>query len=115
MNCTAVLAWTIHHYCPVDRERIARNRLIQNGFPAIWRGVDLKSSAVSRILFRGGAANVLRKDGIRTADGLPALEHIFAARRALRWRLRRANISMCRAVSGHGVRPTDLPRKPARH
>ena len=34
---------------------------------------------------------------------------------ALSWRPLRANISVRRAVPGHGVRPTDLPGKPARH
>src|SRR5277367_3189192 len=105
----------LSHYCPVDRERTVSKHLMQNGFLAIWRGVDLKLAAVSQTLFRGGAAHVLRKDGIRAADGLLALEYIFAARDALWWRLRRANVSVCRAVSGHGVRPTDLPGKPARH
>jgi hypothetical protein len=96
------------HYCPVDRERTVSKHLMQNGFLAIWRGVDLKLAAVSQTLFRGGAAHVLRKDGIRAADGLLALEYIFAARDALWWRLRRANVSVCRAVSGHGVRPSKV-------
>jgi hypothetical protein len=43
----------------------------------------LKLAAVSPRLFRGGPADERRKDAILAADGLPALEHVHADRRAL--------------------------------
>ena len=73
------------HCCPVHHEYVVRKYLIFNGFSAIFDGVDLKLASDSGTLFRGGPAHVRRKDGILAADGLPALEHVFSARRALRW------------------------------
>src|SRR5713226_1888825 len=71
--------------------------------------------AVSRLLLRGGPAHERRKDAVLAADGLLALEHVRADRRALSRRSLGAELSVCRAIPGHGVRPTDLPRELARY
>src|SRR5450432_1751567 len=49
------------------------------------------------------------------ADGLPPLEHIHAAGRALSWRFLGSNIALRRTVPSDGLCPTDVPGKPARH
>ena len=103
------------HYCPVDGERTLGRHLKRSGFQAFLRGVDLKLVAISRTLFRGGPAYERRKDDILAADGLPALEHVRSARSASSRRPRCANISVHRAIPCHGLRPTDVPGKPARH
>ena len=103
------------HYRPVDGERTFGKHLIQNGFCAIFRGVDLKLAAISGMLFRGGSAHECRKDDFLATDGLPAMEHVRPACRASSRRPRRANISLHRAIPGHGLCPTDVSGKPARH
>src|SRR5208282_2335884 len=103
------------HYCPEFSERTAVKYLIYNGFPAIFGGVDLNLLVVSRSVFLGGPTDVRRQDAFLAADGLPALEHIYAARRAIPWRLLGSNTAVCRAVPSHGLRPTDLPGEPSRH
>ena len=107
--------YTYQHYCPVDGERTLGRHLKRSGFQAFLRGVDLKLVAISRTLFRGGPAYERRKDDILAADGLPALEHVRSARSASSRRPRCANISVHRAIPCHGLRPTDVPGKPARH
>src|SRR5665213_3831412 len=103
------------HYCPEFSERTYPNRLIHSGFSVILGGVGLKLMAVCPTLFEGGLAHEHRKDTILAADGLPTLEHIHADRRAVSWRPLGANVPLHRAISGHGVRAADLPRKLARY
>src|SRR5271156_442870 len=108
-------ASALTHYCPEFSERIAPKHLPYNGFSAILGGVGLKLVAVCPPLFEGGPAYERRKDAVLAIDGLPALEHIHAHRGAVSWRPLGANFPLHRAIPGHGIRATDLPRKLARY
>src|SRR5712672_1560251 len=78
------------------------------------RGVDLNSIWHFSEGFRGGAVEPWQ-DTFHPTDGFSAVEHVHADCRAVRWRSAGADAVLRRALSGHGVRPVDLPGEPARH
>jgi len=56
-----------------------------------------------------------RQDAVRPAHGFPALDDVRPVRRTLWRRQGRSHADLRRTVPSHGLRPTDLPREPARH
>src|SRR5207247_4183473 len=88
--------------------------MIFHDFPAILRGVDLKSIwHFSEDIRRG--ADEQWQDAFRSAHGSSAMEHLHADCRAV-WRGRaRPDVVLRRALSGHGLRSTDLSRESARY
>src|ERR1700730_8450175 len=85
-----------------------------NAVLAIWRGVDLNSIWHFSEGFRGGAGEQWQ-DAFHPTDGFSAVEHVHPDCRAVRRRSAGADAVLRRALSGHGVRPVDLPGEPARH
>src|SRR5271166_7138642 len=82
--------------------------------PTIWRGVDLNSIWHFSEGFRGGAGEQWQ-DAFCPTDGFSAVEHVHPDCRTVRGRSAGADAVLRRALSGHGVRPADLPGEPARH
>ena len=78
------------------------------------RGVDLNWMEHFSEFFRGDA-HEHRQDPVRPAHGLSAMDYLHADRRPVRQRSPGPDAFLCRAIPGHGLRPTDLPREPARH
>src|SRR6266581_8003434 len=86
-------------------------------FQARKGGVDLNGDCQfgqSSGLWPGGR-HEYRKDAIRATHGLPALDDVRPVRLALPRRQERSHAELRGTVPGHGLRPTDLPREPARH
>ena len=54
-------------------------------------------------------------DPVRSAHGLPAMDYFHADRRPVWRRSPGPDAFLRRAIPVHGLRPADLPRKPARH
>src|SRR5438874_9715635 len=88
--------------------------MFSNVILTIQRGVDLNSIWHFSEGFRGGAGEQWQ-DAFRPTDGFSAVEHIHADCGAVRRRSASADVVLRRALSGHGVRPVDLPGEPARH
>src|SRR5207245_7739051 len=88
--------------------------MIFHDFPAILRGVDLKSIwHFSEDIRRG--ADEQWQDAFRSAHGSSAMEHLHADCRAV-WRGRaRPDVGLRRALSGPGLRSSDLSRESARY
>ena len=62
-----------------------------------------------------GAGHVRRKARVRAGDGPSADAHVPALCRPLQRRSQRQELHLPGPAAVHGVRPADLPRKPARH
>src|SRR2546423_12393562 len=88
--------------------------MFSNVILTIQRGVDLNSIWHFSEGFRGGAGEQWQ-DAFRPTDGFSAVEHVHADCGAIRWRSAGADAVLRGALSGHGVRPVDLPGEPARH
>ena len=56
-----------------------------------------------------------RQDPVRSAHGLPAMDYFHADRRPVWRRSPGPDAFLRRAIPVHGLRPADLPGKPARH
>jgi hypothetical protein len=78
-------------------------------------GADLNGWRLSPTILRGGLGHEHRQDAFRAAHGFSALEQLRPGCRALRRQPRGSQAVLRRAISDHGVRPTDLPREFARH
>ena len=91
--------------------------MTDGGFQGINGGVDLNGDCQfgQSSGYLPGGRHEHRQDAVRPAHGFPALDDLRPVRRALRWRQGRSHTDLCGAVPGHGLRPTDLPREPARH
>ena len=55
------------------------------------------------------------QDAVRPAHGFFALDDLCPVCHTLWWRQGRSRADLRGAVPGHGLRPADLPREPARH
>ena len=65
--------------------------------------------------FLRGDAHEHRQDPVRSAHGLPAMDYFHADRRPVWRRSPGPDAFLRRAIPVHGLRPADLPGKPARH
>ena len=89
--------------------------MTDEAFRAIKRGVDLKSAKNDPSSFSEGRDHECRQDTVCPVDGFSAVVDIQPIRCALRRRQGRSHPDLRRTVSRHGVCPTHLPGKSARH
>ena len=83
---------------------------MHKAFRQFVAGADLNVRWLFPTISRGGLGHEHRQDAFRAAHGFSALEQLRPDCRALRRQPRRAQAVLRRAISDHGVRPTDLLR-----
>ena len=93
---------------------LALRARISAGFEAKMHGVDLNWMEHFSEFLRGDA-HEHRQDPVRSAHGLPAMDYFHADRRPVWRRSPGPDAFLRRAIPVHGLRPADLPGKPARH
>src|ERR1035437_4241362 len=71
--------------------------------------------ACSTFGWKGMARDVLRTGRVRPIDGTPAATRVRYLRQTLRRRVWGPRLLLPRSIPLHGLRPTDVPREPARY
>ena len=102
------------HCCPVNWTAGFLKAKARAGLGSKMGGVDLNLMEHFAEFFRGGA-HEHRQELVRSTDGFPAVDDVCPDRRLLRWRPPGSDAHLRRAIPGHGLRPIDLAREPARH
>ena len=82
---------------------------------AMKGGVDVNGMPALSRRFYPEDGHVHRQDTIRAARGISNLEHVCSDCRALRGQPSSASTFLPRTKPGHGCRPVDLSREPARY